>query len=87
MPAACRIPDEPKKAEEARESREKTRMPATYERCSIHPGGEGLFMSGYTASVISQHGVLAPGVCFIQKPFSLRDLAATVRKALDQAQA
>ena len=40
-------------------------------------------MSGYTASVISQHGVLAPGICFIQKPFSLRDLAATVRRALD----
>jgi len=36
-----------KRAEEARESREKTRMPATYERCSIHPGGEGLFVSTF----------------------------------------
>ncbi|MEI8313128.1 MAG: response regulator [Verrucomicrobiota bacterium] len=45
-----------------------------------------LFMSGYTASVISHHGVLDPGVFFIQKPFSLRDLASTVRRVLDQAQ-
>jgi hypothetical protein len=44
-------------------------------------------MSGYTASVISQHGVLAPGVCFIQKPFSMRALASTVRRALDQDEA
>ncbi|MEI6034845.1 MAG: response regulator [Verrucomicrobiae bacterium] len=43
-----------------------------------------LFMSGYTASVIAHHGVLDPGVCFIQKPFSMRDLAATVRNALDR---
>jgi two-component system cell cycle sensor histidine kinase/response regulator CckA len=44
-------------------------------------------MSGYTASVISHHGVLDPGVFFIQKPFSVRDLASTVRRVLDQAQA
>ena len=43
-----------------------------------------LFMSGYTASVISHHGVLDQGVCFIQKPFSMSDLAATVRRTLDQ---
>jgi two-component system cell cycle sensor histidine kinase/response regulator CckA len=39
-------------------------------------------MSGYTAIVIAHHGVLDPGVNFIQKPFSMRDLAAGVRKAL-----
>jgi PAS domain S-box-containing protein len=43
-----------------------------------------LFMSGYTANVISRHGVLAPGVCFIQKPFTKRDLAVAARAALDQ---
>ena len=50
-----------------------------------YPHLQLLFMSGYTASVIAHHGVLDPDVCFIQKPFSMHDLAATVRKALDQA--
>jgi two-component system, cell cycle sensor histidine kinase and response regulator CckA len=40
-------------------------------------------MSGYTANVIAQHGVLEEGVNFIQKPFVLNDLAAKVREALD----
>jgi FixJ family two-component response regulator len=40
-------------------------------------------MSGYTASVIAHHGVLDKRVHFIQKPFSLKDLAATVRNTLD----
>jgi len=34
-------------------------------------------MSGYTANVIEQHGVLDKGVHFIQKPFSRKDLALT----------
>jgi len=42
-----------------------------------------LFMSGYTADVIAQHGVLDEGVHFIQKPFSLPDLKAKVREVLD----
>ena len=42
-----------------------------------------LFMSGYTADVIARNGVLEKGVHFIQKPFSRRDLAAKIRKALD----
>ncbi len=41
-----------------------------------------LFMSGYTANVISHHGVLDEGVCFIQKPFSKNELATQVREAL-----
>jgi two-component system, cell cycle sensor histidine kinase and response regulator CckA len=40
-------------------------------------------MSGYTADVIAPHGVLKPDVHFIQKPFSLRDLAAKIREVLD----
>jgi len=50
---------------------------------SIYPDMKRLFMSGYTADVIAHHGVLAEGVCFIQKPFSINELAAMVRKALD----
>jgi DNA-binding response OmpR family regulator len=44
-------------------------------------------MSGYTANVIAHHGVLDPGVDFIQKPFSMRDLAAKVRKVLGNVNA
>ena len=40
-------------------------------------------MSGYTANVIAHHGVLDAGVQFIQKPFSLSDLATKVREVLD----
>ena len=40
-------------------------------------------MSGYTANVIAHHGVLDEGVHFIQKPFSIKDLAVSVRDALD----
>lgn len=42
-----------------------------------------LYMSGYTADAISQHGMLDAGINFIQKPFSLPDLAAKVRDVLD----
>ena len=41
-----------------------------------------LFMSVYTAAVIAHRGVLDEGVNFIQKPFSLNDLAHKVREAL-----
>ncbi len=42
-----------------------------------------LYMSGYTADVIARHGVLDEGVYFIQKPFSLPNLATKVRDVLD----
>ncbi|MGV1098060.1 PAS domain S-box protein [Thiovibrio sp. JS02] len=41
-----------------------------------------LYMSGYTADVIASHGVLAEGLCFVAKPFSVRELALKVREAL-----
>jgi PAS domain S-box-containing protein len=50
---------------------------------SLYPEVRYLFMSGYTGNVIAHHGVLDEGVNFIQKPFSLQRLAATVRQALD----
>jgi DNA-binding NtrC family response regulator len=49
---------------------------------TTHPHIKRLFMSGYTANVIAHHGVLDEGVCFIQKPFSMQDLATKVREAL-----
>ncbi len=51
---------------------------------SLYPQIKRLFMSGYTADVIAHHGVLEEGVCFIQKPFYKKDLAAKVREALDR---
>ena len=42
-----------------------------------------LFMSGYTANIIANQGVLKEGVSFIQKPFLLKELAAKVREALE----
>ena len=49
-----------------------------------NPWIKRLFMSGYTADVIAHHGVLDPGVNFIQKPFSFRDLSEKVRLILDR---
>ena len=41
-----------------------------------------MYMSGYTADIIAQHGVLEKGVHFIQKPFTRLDLAQQVQRAL-----
>ncbi len=43
-----------------------------------------LFMSGYTADVIARHGVLEDDVSFLQKPFTIRNLADKVREVLEQ---
>ena len=50
---------------------------------NIKPEIKCLFISGYTANVIAHHGVLDPDVNFIQKPFSIKDLAVKVREVLD----
>jgi PAS domain S-box-containing protein len=46
------------------------------------PGLKCLFMSGYTADIITNRGVMPDGIHFIQKPFSLENLAAKVREVL-----
>jgi CheY-like chemotaxis protein len=51
---------------------------------STYPGLKRLFMSGYTADIIARHGVMDEGAHFIQKPFSLMDLAAKLREALEE---
>ena len=50
----------------------------------IKPGLKCLFTSGYTANVIAHRGVLDEGVYFLQKPFSMKDLASKVRTVLEQ---
>lgn len=47
------------------------------------PGLPVLYMSGYTDDAIVQHGVLEPGINFIQKPFTPDALALKVREVLD----
>jgi len=42
-----------------------------------------LCMSGYSDDAIVRHGVLEEDVAFIQKPFTLGELGAKVRKVLD----
>jgi len=52
---------------------------------SLCPRIKRLFTSGYPANVIAHQGVLDAGVLFIQKPFSVKELAAKVRETLDRS--
>ncbi|MCF7801617.1 MAG: PAS domain S-box protein [Candidatus Marinimicrobia bacterium] len=49
---------------------------------AAHPDLKILYMSGYTADVIAQRGILREGVNFIQKPFSRREVASHVHQVL-----
>jgi CheY-like chemotaxis protein len=48
-----------------------------------YPTMKCLFMSGYTANIITNQGVLSEGMNFIQKPFSRKELAARVRQVME----
>jgi DNA-binding NtrC family response regulator len=49
---------------------------------ALHPKLKVLFMSGFTANAIAHQGVLDEGICFLQKPFSMKDLGYKVSEAL-----
>ena len=49
---------------------------------SLYPAMKILFMSGYPANMIVNRGVLEEDGNFIQKPFSMQDLAVKVRDAV-----
>lgn len=49
------------------------------------PNLKVLFMSGYSSDIITTHGILQPGISFIQKPFSERSLMIKLREVLDSA--
>ena len=50
---------------------------------SSRPEARVLFMSGYTDDAIGHHGILQPGVHFLQKPFTTDSLLVKVREVLD----
>ena len=49
-----------------------------------YPRLKRLFMSGHTADIIADHGVLDEGVSFIAKPFSMNDLLVKVREVIGE---
>lgn len=58
--------------------------PELHERLKTsYPGLTVLFMSGYTSSLIGNHGVLGSGTNFIQKPFSVDGFLTKVEGLLN----
>ena len=49
-----------------------------------HPDTKILFTSGYSQDAMGHHGVLRPGVVFLQKPYITATLARKVREVLDE---
>jgi DNA-binding NtrC family response regulator len=43
-----------------------------------------IYMSGYTEDAIVQHGVLEPGITFLNKPFTSETLGAKIREVLER---
>lgn len=52
----------------------------------LYPEMRQIFTSGYTADIIARHGVLTAGVCFLQKPFSKRDLVVKINEVFAHKQ-
>jgi CheY-like chemotaxis protein len=51
----------------------------------LRPEIKILYMSGYTDDAIVHHGLLEPGIAFLQKPFSTTRLTHKLRQVLDTA--
>ena len=49
----------------------------------LYPDIKTLYMSGYTADVIALKGIIDEGTAFLQKPFSIDDLAVKVRQVIE----
>jgi len=51
---------------------------------ALRPALKVIYMSGYTEAAIVQHGILNPGLAFLNKPFTSETLGRKVRQVLDQ---
>lgn len=51
---------------------------------ATRPNLKFLYMSGYTANIIANRGVLDSDLHFIQKPFAMNDFCCKVRRALEE---
>ena len=48
----------------------------------LRPGISVLYLSGYTEDAVVTHGAIGPATAFLQKPFTLQNLAKKVREVL-----
>jgi polar amino acid transport system substrate-binding protein len=49
----------------------------------LRPGAKALFTSGYTTDLLTDKGLLEPGVPFVAKPVSPSDLLRKIREVLE----
>jgi signal transduction histidine kinase len=49
----------------------------------VRPELRVVYMSGYSTEAVATHGILTPGATFLQKPFSIEELAGQIRDILD----
>jgi len=58
--------------------------PTLYENVKkYHPETKALYMSGYTADTLMNHGVSNKNPNFLQKPFSIKVLMEKIREQID----
>ncbi len=50
---------------------------------ALYPDIKVVYMSGYADNILARHGIIDNGLNFIEKPFTVKALADTIRKTLD----